>query len=51
MLDADFWWDQAQEYRQRAERSRSDAGREEFRDLAEICLTVAAHIEEHAPSG
>ncbi len=51
MLDADFWWDQAQEFRQRAETSRNDDRREELRDLADVCLTVAAHIEEHAASG
>ena len=51
MLDADFWWDQAQEYRQRAKATRSDERRAELRDLADICLTVAARIEAHAPSG
>jgi hypothetical protein len=51
MLDAEFWLDQATMFRQKAEAMRDPDAREEFRELAKVCDTVAHQIEEHAPGG
>ena len=51
MLDADFWFDQATMFRQQANAVRDPEAREEFRELAKVCDTVACKLEEHAPGG
>jgi hypothetical protein len=51
MLDADFWFDQATMFRQQADAVRDPDAREEFRELAKVCDTVACKLEEHAPGG
>lgn len=51
MLDAEFWFDQAAAFRQQAEAVRDLDAREEFRELARVCVAVANRLEEHAPGG
>jgi hypothetical protein len=51
MLDADFWLDQANLFREEADAVRDPETCAELRALAEICDTVACKIEAHAPSG
>ena len=51
MLDAEFWLNQATLFRQQAEAVRDPDVREEFRELATVCVTVAHKLEEHAPGG
>ncbi len=51
MLDAEFWFDQAAAFREHAEAVRDPDVREEYRELARVCVAVANRLEEHAPSG
>jgi len=51
MLDADFWLDQAVNFRQQAEAVRDPDAREEFRELERVCVAVASRLEEHTPGG
>ena len=51
MLDADFWLEQAKAFSARAENSEDSGLQTELLELASICETVAARIEQHAPGG
>jgi hypothetical protein len=51
MLDAEFWLNQANAFRQEADTVRDQSEREELRALAAICDSVASRIEEHMPGG
>jgi hypothetical protein len=45
-LDADFWWERATDYRERACLTTDDfARRREFLDLAAVCDEAAQKIE------
>ncbi len=51
MIDADFWLEQANAFSARAETAQDILLQRELWELAAVCETVAAKIEEHAPSG
>jgi hypothetical protein len=51
MIDADFWLEQANAFSARAETAQDVLLQRELWELAAVCETVAAKIEEHAPSG
>ena len=44
MEEANYWWEQARKYRERAEKA-------EFQELSEACEAVAEDIKAHAPGG
>ncbi len=49
MFDAEYWWDQAFRFRERAEESGEHE--EELLDLAVICEEVANQMADRCPSG
>jgi hypothetical protein len=51
MDEANYWWEQARQYKERAEKARKRAQKAELRELGEACAAVAEDIEAHAPSG
>ncbi|MDE2229761.1 MAG: hypothetical protein KGL11_12075 [Alphaproteobacteria bacterium] len=51
MDEANYWWEQALKYKERAEKARKRALRVELLELGSACEEVAEEIEAHAPGG
>jgi hypothetical protein len=51
MIDVEFWRDQAERFREAAERITEPALSDELLELAEVCERVASEIEDHVPAG
>lgn len=51
MFEGDFWLEYAAAFRQQAQAARESEQRDALLELANICLAVARHAEEHAPGG
>lgn len=51
MDEANYWWEQALKYRERAEKAVDTATREEMLELGAACEEVAETIEARAGGG
>ncbi len=51
MIDALYWWDEAEKYRECAHAAEDAQQQQEFIELAAVCEDVAVGIEERATGG
>lgn len=51
MIEWSYWYDEAVKYRERALAAEDPGEQRELFELAEICIDVAARVEERATSG
>jgi hypothetical protein len=51
MTEATYWWEEATKFKQQAQATEDHAEREDLLELAEVCVEVAATIEEHSSGG
>jgi hypothetical protein len=51
MIDADYWFDEAEKYKERAAEAEDPAEREEYLELCDICFDVATSLEDRVTGG
>jgi hypothetical protein len=51
MTEATYWWEEATKFKQQAQVTDDHAERESLLELAEVCVEVAATIEERICGG
>jgi hypothetical protein len=51
MIEWSYWYDEAAKYKEQALAAEDPDAQREFLELAEICIDVAAKVEERATSG
>lgn len=51
VTEALYWWEEATRLRQQAQAAEDQAERQDLLELAEVCVEVAATIEERVCGG
>ena len=51
MTEALYWWEEVTKFKQQAQVTQDQAARDDLLELAEVCVEVAATIEERICGG